>query len=408
MKKIYITGGWGYGNYGDNAILAGMLQSLKFRLKDSELIITSFDTNELALQNNVESIPSVHSLFTKNPITRLWHRFSYWLWRKSSYKWMFSSELNKHLEILKKSNVLLMGGGGYFNDAWPSMLNSKYAELELAEVANCPVMLYGQTIGPFSDYTIKNSLSKKLNKVSFISYRDAQSAETLKKSDFNFSNALLTADEANLLPVLKKNYLKNHDGKIVIGVMIQNFRPHLNVSGVSVGATIPDSSSYISEVVNALNAISSLMPCHFVFMTSTTWDLKTNQSVFNEIRPCQRSTKEFINNFDTDQFISICQHVDVMLSTNMHPIILATTAHKPSVALSYHYKLDDYMESVGQRGSVLRIDNFSSDTLKNALLKVVENRFIFQVNIQGQHGLVKDLAKLNCGALLKLLDINEF
>ena len=300
-----------------------------------------------------------------------------------------------------------MGGGGYFNDAWPSMLNSKYAELELAEVANCPVMLYGQTIGPFSDYTIKNSLSKKLNKISFISYRDAQSAETLKKCDFNFSNALLTADEANLLPIIKKNYLKNNDGKVVIGVMIQNFRPHLNVSGVSIGATIADSSSYISEVVNALNAISYLMPCHFVFMTSTTWDLKTNKSVFNEIRPFQSSTKEFINNFDTDQFISTCQHVDVMLSTNMHPIILATTAHKPSVALSYHYKLDDYMESVGQRGSVLRIDNFSSDTLKDAMLKVVENRFIFQVNIKNQHGLVKELAKLNCGALLKLLDIDE-
>ncbi len=407
MKKIYITGGWGYGNYGDNAILAGMLQSLKSRLKDSELIITSFDTNELAVQNNVESIPSVHSLFTKNIIARLWHRFSYWLWRKSGYKWMFSSALNKHLKILKKSNLLLMGGGGYFNDAWPSMLNSKYAELELAEVANCPVMLYGQTIGPFSDYTIKNSLSKKLNKISFISYRDAQSAETLKKCDFNFSNALLTADEANLLPIIKKNYLKNNDGKVVIGVMIQNFRPHLNVSGVSIGPTIADSSSYISEVVNALNAISYLMPCHFVFMTSTTWDLKTNKSVFNEIRPFQSSTKEFINNFDTDQFISTCQHVDVMLSTNMHPIILATTAHKPSVALSYHYKLDDYMESVGQRGSVLRIDNFSSDTLKDAMLKVVENRFIFQVNIKNQHGLVKELAKLNCGALLKLLDIDE-
>lgn len=407
MKKIYISGGWGYGNFGDNAILAGMLQSFKLRLKDSELIITSFDSNELALQNNVESIPSIHSLFTKKPVIRLWHRFSYWLWRKSGYKWMFSSELNKHLEILKKSNVLLMGGGGYFNDAWPSMLNSKYAELELAEVANCPVMIYGQTVGPFSDYTIKNSLSKKLNKVSFISYRDPQSAETLQKSNFNFSHALLTADEANLLPILKKNYLNKHEGKVVIGVMIQNFRPHLNVSGVSAGATIRDSSSYISEVVSALNAIASLVPCHFVFMTSTTWDLKTNQSVFNEVSPCLSSTKEFINDLNTDQFISISQHVDVMLSTNMHPIILATTAHKPSVAISYHYKLDDYMESVGQKNSVLRIDNFSADTLKSALLKVVENRLTFQVAIQKQHGLVKDLAKLNCGALLKLLDIEE-
>lgn len=401
---IYISGGWGYGNRGDNAILAGMLESFKGKLDKMDLLITSYDQSELSLQNNVKSIQSIHKLLTKKLLKNAWHRFSYWLWKKSKHKWMLSSALNKHLEILKDADVMVLGGGGYFNDAWLDMLESKYAEIEMAEAVNCPVMIYGQTIGPFSDETIKQSLSEKLKKIEFIAYRDVQSVRVLEKCNFNMAKSALTADEANLLPKYGKKQFDEHKGKIILGVMIQNFRPHLHMTGQSVGGSILNKHQYIKEVVNALNSLTSLIACHLVFITSTEWDVKTNRNVYDKLRLENGSTKEFIVDSKTDNFINVCQQVDVMLSTNMHPIILASTGHKPSVALSYHYKLDDYMESVGQKDAVLRIDNFSGDTLKALLSKTIANRLEIGVTVAEQHKKVQELAARNCEALINLLN----
>ena len=52
-----------------------------------------------------------------------------------------------------------------------------------------------------------------------------------------------------------------------------------------------------------------------------------------------------------------------MLSTNMHPIILASAAGIPCVAISYFYKVDDFMESIGLQRFVIRIDKINEAAL---------------------------------------------
>lgn len=402
---VYITGGWGYGNRGDNAILAGMLQSIEESglVERDKLLITSYEAAETKKHNNVDAIDSIHKILTKKHLANIWHRFALWLWQKSNHKLLISKSLNKHIELMKASKVLIMGGGGYFNDDWPDMLMSKYAEIELAAYAGCPVVMYGQTIGPFSDATIKESLSTMLESVSAIAYRDTQSINVLAKCNYSKEKSQLTADEANLLKVKDTGLFTEHAGKIVIGLMIQNFRPHLGVSGETGSNRIKNNNQYISEISDALNQIIKDISCHLVFIPSTEWDVKSNKKVFENIAINGKSSKTYLDNLPTSTFIESCQQVDLMVSTNMHPVILAATASKPSVAISYHYKLDDYMNSIGQQEYVLRIDNFTVVELVAKVNAAIANRLSMKTEIAQKHISVKNLASKNFELIEKFL-----
>lgn len=406
MKKyLYITGGWGYGNRGDNAILAAMIQSIKESnaFNASDLLITSFEADETKKHNDVDTIDSIHKILTSKRIKNLWHRFALWIWRKTEHKVLISSALSKHLDLLKNSKALLMGGGGYFNDDWPDMLNSKYAEIEMANSVQCPVIIYGQTVGPFTDRTINESLSGMLGKVTAIAYRDAQSESVLSKCGFDSLRSALTADEANLLNIFPNSFFGLHEGKMIIGLMIQNFRSHLGVSGKTGQNRIANSGQYHSEICAALNAVVADMACHLVFIPSTEWDVKSNKKVYDSIKLNDKSTKQYLDDLTTKDFIAASQQVDLMISTNMHPVILAATGGKPSVAISYHYKLDDYMKSIGLEEYVLRIDDFSAEELKNKIYSAIKNKATLEKTVELGHKEVKVLARKNLEMLNKFV-----
>jgi polysaccharide pyruvyl transferase WcaK-like protein len=415
-KFLYLTGGWGYGNRGDNAIFAAMIQSLTTHgeYKLDELVITSYDPIETKIHNDVDSIKSLHKILTSERRLssfwdrfslsfNFWHRFSLWLWRKTNHKILLSSALQKHLALLKNSRALIMGGGGYFNDAWPDMLYSKYAEIELAEYAKCPVVIYGQTVGPFSDEVIKQSLSKMLNKITAIAYRDEQSKGVLVKSHYNLNRSVLTADEANLLDKAPNALFGATGEKIVIGIMIQNFRPHLGISGETGYSRINDKNQYYLEICDALNQVIKNLECHLVFIPSTTWDVKSNKRVYENIKLNDRSTIQFLDNLTTQDFIAASQQIDLMISTNMHPVILAATGSKPSVAISYHYKLDDYMKSIGLEEYVIRIDNFSVNELVNKINSAVSNKEKLANIVTKKHQEVKKMARKNMEMLNQIV-----
>ena len=94
----------------------------------------------------------------------------------------------------------------------------------------------------------------------------------------------------------------------------------------------------------------------------------------------------FITKYESQYYLSVLnksgcqglhwglQNVDIMVSTNMHPIILAATSNIPSIALSYHYKVDDYMASLGLDKFLLKIDDFTSNKLSQLIIELIEKR----------------------------------
>jgi polysaccharide pyruvyl transferase WcaK-like protein len=406
MKSLYLTGGWGYGNLGDNAILSGMLKTFSERLPDHRINITSKSPEEIFRNHGLPALKSIHGLLrNRNPLAAgRWLAVA--LWRLSGHRIMLSPALRKHVELMKESSAVVLGGGGYFTDDWMDMLRARYVEIEMAQALGIPIVIYGQTVGPFSDRTLKASLAKFLNKVTFIAHRDVQSKGTLTRSNYPLLSSILSADEANLLaPEIATARTGSSPSKLVVGVMVQKFRRHLGQEGPSPAGAITSEASYIKNFVEALEIVSrGRTGLVFKFIPSTSWDMRVCHEVAKQLSAIVGADK--IETFGTvlaSEFIFACQNVDIMISTNMHPVILASTSGKPSVAISYHYKLDDYMKSVGLDKYVIRIDDFNAASLSSLVLEVMARYQELAERVSSLQPEVAQMARRNCDSLIYVL-----
>ncbi|WP_179958419.1 polysaccharide pyruvyl transferase family protein [Chitinimonas arctica] len=404
-KRLYVTGGWGYGNKGDNAILMGMLETFRRDFKDVALHMTSFEPTELKRMHGLNAQVSIHKLLTwKNPLS-YFRRLALMIWSATGV--MLSPALNRHLREMAASDAVVMGGGGYFNDAWKDALPSRIWEIRFAKAAGTPLIIYGQTVGPFSEENCANLLKTSLDSVAYIAYRDVQSAKTLRLADYSESTMGLTADEANLIPKIatpadRAKFCPNGKSKLV-GVMIQHLRRHESPTGASPRGQITDNTRYYDEVCGALARIAKDGDVSFVIIPSTTWDQSSCDKVAEGLAAKGIKDVHLLNDPDIDTFVRACQSVDVMISTNMHPVIIAATAGIPSIALSYHYKLDDFMASIGTAANVARIDNFSADWIVTQFGQVVDKMDALQQSIRKDHEGVKEMARRNGAALRQLI-----
>lgn len=368
--KAYLTGGWGYGNKGDNAIYEAMTRSLKKEFPGITFAVTSFSTDETKKQHQTSAIPSIHYYLTKKAPLAIPRWAGVFLWFITGIKSFLSPALRTHLDLISKSDIVIMGGGGYFNDAWIDMLLSRYVEIEMAHQAKTPIVIYGQTVGPFGKKWMGPAFRYFMQKLSGVAYRDRQSLAAIIKSDYPKDRTRLTADEVNLMPVLGDSHFVQGD-EIAVGVMIQKLRPHLGPDGPSNPGRITNEGQYVSEVAEALLKVAkSNKRVVYHFIPSTTWDEATCRAVHEKV--ANDCASVFYSDPDVDQFMRLCQSVSIMVSTNMHPIILAATNGKPSVGLSYHYKLDDYMSESSQRCRNLRIDDFSAKQLAELIIDTIE------------------------------------
>lgn len=358
VPKIYVSGGWGYGNRGDNAILEGTLQAFRDSLPDATLTISSFSSEEIEANHGLPTTPSMHALLYGSRIGGLWNRLSLRLWEWSRRRFPLSKAMQKMADALKRHDVVLLAGGGYFNDGWRSMRAAQYATIRLAHHAGTPVVLCAQTLGHFTDQSIAGDLRRHLALVHEIAVRDKRSVETARKAGRADGRLSLSADQANLLTPLGELPERK---TVIVGLMVQNFRTHFGQHGASPSGRV-SAGTYLPTLVRVLMRVASSRCVRYRLIPSTVWDEVTIAKLAALLREAGVEF-ELVKNPLAAEYIHACQSVDLMISTNMHPIIIAASNYRPSIALSYSFKIDDYMESLGMSDFNFRIDDFEEGVL---------------------------------------------
>lgn len=201
--KILLSGGWGYGNLGDDAILHASLRLLKQTFPDAEIIIFSYDPTATIqeLDGAYRVFKSVHRLlFGKSAF----HQLS--IYKKSTdltkrYSWLGSgirrikdifhkicpprnlevdySHVGEIEPLFKDADMFIMSGGGYFNN-WKESILSRMEELRLAQKYGLKNYIIGQTMDDFRP-EYEGTLRRLLHGVTGISVRDERSQNVLSK-----------------------------------------------------------------------------------------------------------------------------------------------------------------------------------------------------------------------------------
>jgi len=165
--RILLSGYYGFGNAGDEAVLAGTLTALRRRLPSVEVTVLSARPEATAAEYGVRT-------------AQRWH----WptIWRE-----------------LGRSDLVLQGGGGLVQDSSSRLSPLYYLGILLAaRLRRKPFAVYAQGIGPLSGGPVRWLTGRLLQGAAAIAVRDEASAALLAQIGVP-RGVEVTADAAALL-----------------------------------------------------------------------------------------------------------------------------------------------------------------------------------------------------------------
>ncbi|MDR1544256.1 MAG: polysaccharide pyruvyl transferase family protein [Prevotellaceae bacterium] len=209
-KKILLSGGWGYGNLGDDAILIASISLIREQFPNAEIIVFSYDTDytksiipdfevKLSVHREIygkiafKQLNTYKKVFNIYLLPNILRRIYFKLFGRgfldndTNCEQAFSEtqqKISKQCESLfERADIFIMSGGGYFNN-WVESFISRCHELRLAKKYNVPAYIMGQTLDKFSSDKIPLA-QKMLSSVSGIYLRDSQSFSFLQSMGIN-------------------------------------------------------------------------------------------------------------------------------------------------------------------------------------------------------------------------------
>ncbi|NLG83410.1 MAG: polysaccharide pyruvyl transferase CsaB [Firmicutes bacterium] len=150
-----ISGYYGAGNAGDEAILAAMLAALRAEIPGAEMVVLSRDPVRTMAEHGVKAVPR---------------------------------DLGRHffdlVKLFRRADLLLSGGGGLLQDSYPprflpASVLYYLAVCLLAKLCGCRVMLYAQGLGPLRRPFARLLLRTILPWMDLIAVRDEVSRDLL-------------------------------------------------------------------------------------------------------------------------------------------------------------------------------------------------------------------------------------
>lgn len=344
FKKVIISGGWGYGNLGDDALLAATSHLLKSIYPDAKLIWTSYDidfTRSSGIDFDDELVPSVHRLlsggeafrelstagkvlntfqlpyYLRRAIEKYIYPRRYWLVPSPKRQEMRLDQA--HLRSLfAQSEIFLMSGGGYFNK-WEGMFQARIREIKLAHEAGCKVVLFGQSIGPFTAKQ-KKELQLTLRVEDKIFVRDADSVAELKNLGFC----------VELIPDIA---MLEFDKKII---------RHREVCLIPAELTIDQIKTLAEEICKLQNVVVKITITRLIYP-----DIVTAKRLFELLRKSAKFSVSLHIPKNYDEMLSCIEGAEWILSRGLHGMILGWRSGSNVFALTTSRKVDGFLRQIG-------------------------------------------------------------
>lgn len=346
--KIIVSGGWSYGNLGDDAILDATARLLWRHLPEAEVVWTAYDV-DFARESAVVPFDRVHAslhrfldrgwsfwmlqTIGRSPGYALWPGLVRWLHaklvrRRQMRRSLARDRVEDCSAMFNGADIYLMSGGGYFNQ-WPTKFDACLRELELAHENGCRVVITGQSIGPFTEEQ-KSRLKAALCKDDIICVRDRESAADLAAFGF----AADTAPDLALAFPKKRNTMK---GLIALGL-----GSHLDAGR----------EAALAEAVAKIASVPGRTVRVRIVQTCRRWtDILSARSMERRLRRLSVPCETFLprNYLELQAAIEGSEWV---LSRRMHALIIGWRSGSRVLAITRSRKIDGLLEAIGSTDAV--------------------------------------------------------
>lgn len=324
--RIVVSGYYGCGNAGDEAVLAGIRASFA-RTAGAEAQI-------VALSQNPEETARLHNI-------------------PAHYR-MSLKTLNA---ALQNGDVLLSGGGSLLQDS--TSVRSLLYYLWVCHVAmrqGVPVVFYAQGLGPLNHRVSRTSVRWIADRCALITVRDPASAELLKKIGVRNPNIEITADPAfalNPAPATDIDALMDREGlprdKPLLGAALRAWGRDAEAGAKSCAALL----EAIREKTGLPVVLIPMHAPHDAEFGDAVLRHVANPDSFFAIR----------NAYPPEALLGLVARLEGVVAMRLHALIFAARVGVPAFALSYDPKVEALMRGLGMEDFCAGWEGFDAESV---------------------------------------------
>lgn len=298
--EVVISGYYGAGNTGDDALLQSIVDGLHRR-----------------------GIDRVAALCGKSPLpvpgVKRIPRFSFHRVRRE----------------IRRAKMLISGGGSLLQDATSTKSLVYYTwVIEEAKRAGVPVMIYANGIGPIEKEKNTQRAARAIAGADYISVREDASREILKSMGIPGDRISVTADPV----LLSAPAVSRQRGDYVV--------ISLRETAGNMTKTV-DSMSMEEAVFRAVGEISQKYGLSAVLIPmQPSYDSEICARTAHRLREAGVNAL-VVEDFNTEELREILGGARVVIGMRLHSLIFSATEGVPSLALAYDPKVSAFMEYLG-------------------------------------------------------------
>lgn len=361
MKRIVLSGYYGFDNLGDEAVLESILNNIQQAF--GELHVTVLSADPAATRR----LYGVHAIRRVSPVGVL--------------------------KALWECDVLISGGGSLLQDVTGRLSIFYYlALIALGKLMGKKVMIYSQGIGPIRKPFNRLITKLILSRVDAITVREPNSRVDLVGIGIDPDKIIITADPVISLmpkedPVLQEwlaAFPAFIPGAPLIGLAFRG-------QDMAFGA-MDKLAAMIKKLREEKNANILLIPYHSVQDAAVLDTLE--RLAEGMVIPVRRD-------LSVDEMLSLTAQLDVLVGTRLHSLIISAICGTPMIAVSYDPKIEYFMETI-HRSVFADVRSFEPDMLlqeiidalklgKGPMKSVYENVALLRDNLHQNESVLKQL-----------------
>jgi polysaccharide pyruvyl transferase CsaB len=376
-QTILLSGSYGHGNTGDEAILSSLVAGLRRRRPGLRILVAAGDTEAVARRHGVEAVP--------------WDDWA------------------AIAEAVRSAGLVLEGGGGLFFDGGtfdprdllrngaPDLAH--YASLPLlARICRTPLFLCACGVGPLAGAAGRRAVRLAFALSRGATVRDAESRELLESIGFSPERVEVTADPAFAMPAIAA-------GEAAALLASRGIDPGRPVLAVAPRAWAePDGASWEGALARGIAEFARREGFQVLLLCLHPG---------HDDGPVERLARELalfspavLGPAAPEQIAGAVARCDLLTGMRLHSILFAVAAGTPAVALSYAPKVRALMRRTGHEELCLELSAVAAGlpgALSDAWARREEIRGDFRRAARG----LRSEAERNLDLALAALDAPE-
>ena len=353
MKKILICGYYGYSNWGDEAILAGLLEVLTCASSSIDCTVL---TSQLSITRKQHGVKAAYfkPIYGSN------------IWAK------FMRFRHRDLPILSNEYFILGGGDLLRDSVLGDVAGSWLGVLARAIKFKRKSILLGISVGEIWKPETVKKIPRLLNMTRMIGVRDCSSLSKLKKLGVDPSKLILTPD----LALANISDLHGPDKTKPRELVGSCFKIAISLRDIAVRGQESESINLDSSMEKLATTLDAIRQSNDIEITFIPFQGNRDLIVIDEFVSKTSFSGKFTilkDPISIDELVKQISQFNLVIGMRLHSIILAAGLGIPVVALAYDVKVTNFMANLNQDNFNIKLSDFSSDELISRINYILEN-----------------------------------